>query len=74
MIWNGKNLRRNIIWNKGVRMSEKRFIFGLCKALIILLIFFILLKIFLIVLGDNSIVFAIVFALLIEGIGVWLYE
>lgn len=25
MIWNGKNLRRNIIWNKGVRMSEKRF-------------------------------------------------
>ena len=25
MIWNGKNLRRNIIWNKGVRMSEQRF-------------------------------------------------
>lgn len=25
MIGNGKNLRRNIIWNKGVRMSEKRF-------------------------------------------------
>lgn len=53
-------------------MSEKQFIFGLYKALIILLIFFILLKIFLIVLGDNSLVFAIVFALIIEGIGVWL--
>lgn len=25
MIWNWKNLRRNIIWNKGVRMSEKQF-------------------------------------------------
>ena len=55
-------------------MSEERFIFGLYKALIILLIFFILLNIFLLMLGDNSIVFAIVFALLIEGIGVWLYE
>ena len=55
-------------------MNEKRFIFGLYKALIILLIFFILLKIFLMVFGGNSIAFAIVFALLIEGIGVWLYD
>lgn len=55
-------------------MSEKRFILELCKALIILLIFFILLKILLMVLGDNSLVFAIIFALLIEGTGIWLYE
>ena len=55
-------------------MNEKRFLFGLYKSLIILFIFFILLRIFLMVFGGNSIAFAIVFALLIEGIGVWLYE